>query len=198
MGEMLSILKVKEILSVLSIVSSLIGTWVYIKTKRENAKPNIVVIFVWFIFAFLNAYSYYFIVHDYYKSASAFFAVIINGVIIFVTLFFKDYLFLKKDVYFILGIFASAATLFFVLDMKDLHIFTQIALTIPFIPLIWRIIQGKGREPFVPWLFYTIAVVFALGTVLVEYSDYWSLIHYSRALICQTIVLIIIKKYSSD
>lgn len=198
MGEMLHILKVKEVFSMLAIVSSLTGTWVYIRMGKSDAKSNIVVLFVWFIFSLLNAYSYSFIVHDYYKAASALFSVVVNAAVIIITLFFKDYLFLKRDVLLILVLFVFSVIVFFVFDVKDLHILTQICLTIPFFILIWRIVQKKGVEPFRPWLFYTLALVFALGAVLVDYSDYWSLIHYSRALICQIIVLIIIKKYSAD
>jgi len=186
----------KEILSILSALFVLFGLiWYSKETKNKNTKPNIVVLGLWIITAGINAITYLIIVQDIFKSLLLIAALIANIIIVTITIRSKNYLFLKRDLWIVgIGITVIACLILF-LSVKDTHVIMQILTTIPYIPLIIGIVQGKGKEPFNAWFLIFISTLFGLSAILVEYSDYWSLIHPLRSIILQIAVMICIKKF---
>ena len=175
----------KELLSVLCAISMLIGLiWYNRGTKNRTNKPNLLAILAFLVFAILNALTYIFIVHDWYKTSLLLTTIAANLWITIVMLRSKNYLLLKRDVYIIIAGLIVVVLMMYLIEAKYLHIIMQIAISIPFIPMIIGVLQKKGKEPFMPWMMMWIGTALKLGAVLVEYTDSWSLIHPVRSLFC--------------
>ena len=184
----------KELISVLCVISMLIGLiWYNRGTKNKSSKPNLLAILAFLVFATLNALTYIFIVHDLYKASLLLTTIAANLWITIVMLRNKNYLLLKRDVYIIITGLIVVALMMYFIEAKNLHIIMQIAISIPFIPIIMGVLQKKGKEPFMPWMMMLIGTALNLAAVLVEYTDFWSLIHPVRSLFCMGILLISIK-----
>lgn len=186
----------KEFFSILSLLAIIIGLILYSKeTKQKKNKPNLVVFLMLLLLAIINTTTYIIIVRDLYKSLFLIATVLANLLVTIVTIKSKNFLFLKRD----LWIVAIGITCIFIMikvfSVKDIHIIMQVATTIPFISLLIGVIKKDGIEPFYPWVIIFLSSIFALLTVLVDYSDYWSLIHPIRSMILQIILLICIKIY---
>jgi hypothetical protein len=196
----------KELLSILSVIVATIFYLTYaIKARKNETKPNLVVLSLWFLFAIGNAGTYLLIEKDYFKAALLIVTALGNGCMFWVIVQSKRFLLLKRDILItIVSMAVSTAILFGVFALigaNNMHLIIQVLVTLPFIPLIMGIVQEKGEEPFMPWVWYEISIALALSAVLVQYSDLWSLINYGRALVCNLILLIIIyvyKKRTSD
>lgn len=180
--------------TILSVVLIVIGMLRYsVETKKEKTKPNLVVISLWTLIAVINSSTYYLIVLDYFKSSLVLIGTAVNVYVLIVIIIHKNYILLKRDIWIVLlgSVFILVLLLF--TDLKEIHIIMQILNTIVYIPLIWGIYDRKGVEPFGPWFIIFVATIFNLFVVLINYSDYWSLIQPLRSLLLQTIVLILIK-----
>ena len=188
----------KEIIYVfsalISIVLIVIGMlWYSEETRNKNAKPNFIVMVLWTLIAIINAATYYLIVLDYFKSSLVLISVAVNVYVLIVIIIHKNYILLKRDIWIVIAGSVFIILLVLFTNLKEMHITMQILNTIVYIPLIWGIYDRKGREPFGPWIIISIATIFNLITILVHYSDYWSLIQPLRSLFLQAIVLILIK-----
>lgn len=189
-------MNMKEFLSFLSVIFVIIGLILYSKeTKQKKNKPNLVVFLLLLILAIINTTTYIIIVKDIIKGLFLIATVIANMIVTIVTIRSKNFLFLKRD----LWIVAIGIILIFIMikifSVKDIHIIMQVATTIPFIPLLVGVIKKDGIEPFYPWVIIFLSSIFALLTVLVDYSNYWSLIHPIRSMFLQIILLVCIKVY---
>jgi len=180
--------------AILSVILIIVGMlWYSKETKKQNAKPNLVVMLLWTLIAIINAVSYYLIVTDNFKSSLVIIAVVVNIYVLVIIIVHKNYILLKRDIFItIIGVLIIACLLVFT-NMKQIHIIMQILNTIVYIPLIWGICDRKGIEPFGPWFIILIATVFNLIVVLINYSNYWSLIQPLRSLFLQVIVLVLIR-----
>lgn len=179
------------VLSVLLIVIGML--WYSRETKKQRAKPNFVVITLWTLIAIINATTYHMIVLDYFKSSLALISVAVNVYVLIVIIVHKNYILLKRDVWIVIAGSALIILLVLFTSLKEMHVVMQILNTIVYIPLIWGIYDRKGIEPFGPWFIISIATVLNLFVVLISYSDYWSLIHPLRSIICQIIVMVFIR-----
>lgn len=177
-----------------SVVLIVIGMlWYSKETKRQKAKPNFVVITLWTLIAIINAATYHLIVLDYFKSSLVLISIAVNVYVLIVIIVHKNYILLKRDIWIV--IIGSVCIILLILftSVKETHVTMQILNTIVYIPLIWGIYDRKGKEPFGPWVVISIATICNLITVLVHYSDYWSLIHPLRSIVLQILVIILIK-----
>ncbi len=180
--------------AVISVLLMVIGMWWYSKeTKKTKHRPNIVVLFLWALLAIVTAITYEMIVGDWLKSFLLFTGVAANIYVLVVLILHKNYLVLKRDILII-----SLGTLFIVgfvlcMNIKEVHIIMQIINTLAYIPLILGIMDGKGKEPLGPWIVILIASIANLITIVVSYSDYWSLIQPLRSILLQIGVIILIK-----
>lgn len=165
------------------------------ETKQKKNKPNLVVFLILLLLAIINTTTYIIIVKDLYKSLFLIATVLANLLVIIVTIKSKNFLFLKRDLWIVAIGVICIFIMIKVFSVKDIHIIMQIATTIPFIPLLIGVIKKDGIEPFYPWVIIFLGSIFALLTALVDYSDYWSLIHPIRSIILQIILLICIKVY---
>jgi len=180
--------------AILSVALIVIGMLQYsMETKKEKTKPNLVVISLWTLIAIINSSTYYLIVLDYFKSSLVLIGTAVNVYVLIVIIIHKNYILLKRDI--LIVIVGSVFIIFLVLftNLKEMHITMQILNTIVYVPLIWGIYDRKGKEPFGPWFIIFIATIFNLCVVLINYSDYWSLIQPLRSLFLQSIVLVFIK-----
>lgn len=179
------------ILSVLLIVIGML--WYSRETKNKNAKPNFVVMILWTLIAIINTTTYYMIVLDVFKSSLVLIGTAVNIYVLIVIIVNKNYILLKRDIWIVL--IGSVFIVFLVLftDLKGMHVIMQILNTLVYIPLIWGIYDENGKEPFGPWFIISLATVLNLLVVLINYSDYWSLIQPLRSLFLQSIVLLLIK-----
>jgi len=177
-----------------SVVLIVIGMlWYSRETKKQRAKPNFVVMVLWTLIAIINAITYYLIVVDYFKSSLVLISVVVNIYVLVVIIVHKNYILLKRDIWIVIGGSAFIVLLVLFTNIKEIHVTMQILNTIVYIPLIWGIYDRKGIEPFGPWFIISIATIFNLFVVLINYSDYWSLIQPLRSLFLQAIVLVLIK-----
>lgn len=180
--------------AVISVLLMVIGMWWYSKeTKKTKHRPNIVVLFLWALLAIVTAITYEMIVGDWLKSFLLFTGVAANIYVLVVLILHKNYIVLKRDILII-----SLGTLFIVgfvlcMNIKEVHIIMQIINTLAYIPLILGIMDGKGKEPLGPWIVIFIASIANLITIVVSYSDYWSLIQPLRSILLQIGVIILIK-----
>lgn len=179
------------LISILLIVIGML--WYSRETKNKNAKPNFVVMVLWTLIAIINATTYHLIVLDVFKSSLVLIGTAVNIYVLIVIIVNKNYILLKRDIWIVL--IGSVFIVFLVLftDLKEIHVTMQILNTIVYIPLILGIYDRKGIEPFGPWFIIFIATIFNLFVVLINYSDYWSLIQPLRSLFLQAIVLMLIK-----
>ncbi len=183
----------KEIFSIMSaffVFDNLI--WYRKETKNKKNNPNIVVLGFWVLTAIANCATYGIIVQDLFKSLFLIAVVFANFIIFFAAIRSKTYLFLPRDIWIIVLAIVSIICLILFFDVKDIYVIMQIITTIPYIPLIIGIMQGKGKEPLGPWVLNLVASLSALSAVLVEYSDYWSLIYPLRAVVVHIILIICI------
>jgi carbon starvation protein CstA len=180
--------------AVISILLMVIGMWWYSKeTKKAKNRPNMVVVVLWAVLAIVNTVTYKLIVLDWWKSLPLFVSLAANIYVFVVIVLHKNYILLKRDLIIImLGIVMVAG---FVLSMsiKEVHIIMQIINTLAYIPLVIGIMDGKGKEPLGPWMVILIACIANLITIVVSYSDYWSLIQPLRSLFLQIVVIVLIK-----
>lgn len=186
----------KEIFSILSVLSIIIGLFLYSKeTKQKKNKPNLVVFLILLILAIINTTTYIIIVKDLIKASFLIAIVVANIIVTIVTIRSKNFLFLRRDLWIVAIGVICIVIMIKVFSVKDIHIIMQVATTIPFIPLLIGVIRKEGIEPFYPWVILLLSSIFALLTALVDYSDYWSLIHPLRSIILQIVLLICIKVY---
>jgi len=184
----------KILFSVISVALIFIGLFLYGKeTKNKKSKPNIIVLFLWVITALINLITYIIIVQDLFKSALLIATVVANIIITLITIKSQNYLFLKRDIWIVITAILSTCLLTTLLNVKDMHLIIQIITTIPFIPLLIGITKKQGKEPIFPWIIIFISTIFSLLTIIVEYSDYWSLISPIRSAAFQFMVIICIK-----
>lgn len=180
--------------AILSVVLIVIGMWWYSKeTKNQKAKPNFVVMLLWTLIAVINSATYHLIVVDIFKSSLVLIGVAVNIYVLIVIIVHKNYVLLKRDIWIV--IVGSVFIFFLVLftNLKEIHVIMQILNTLVYVPLIWGIYDEKGKEPFGPWFIIFIATIFNLFVILINYSNYWSLIQPLRSLFLQLIVLVLIK-----
>lgn len=180
--------------AVLSVLLMLIGMWWYSKeTKKAKNRPNIVVLFLWAILAIVTAVTYELIVGDWLKSFLLFTGVASNIYVLVVLILHKNYILLKRDIVIIvLGTVLVTGFVLF-MNIKEVHIIMQIINTLAYIPLIMGIMDDKGKEPLGPWMLIFIASIANLITIVVSYSDYWSLIQPLRSIFLQIVVMLLIK-----
>lgn len=180
--------------AVISVLLMVIGMWWYSKeTKKAKNRPNIVVLFLWAALAIVTAITYKLIVGDWLKSFLLFAGVAANIYVLAVLLLHKNYILLKRDiVIIILGIVIATGFVLF-MNIKKVHIIMQIINTLAYIPLIMGIMDDKGKEPLGPWMLIFIASIANLITIVVSYSDYWSLIQPLRSIFLQIVVICLIK-----
>jgi len=187
----------REILWVTSIVLTVlfvaVGMYWYAKETKEKSTPNFVVISLWALIAVANTITYAFIVADWSKWTLNIVGLLANIFVLGVILLHKNYILYKEDIMIIVTGILIVLVLIVFMNMKDLHIIMQIINTVVYIPLILRIYDGTGKEPFWPWIVISLGTVTNLVTVLLHYTDYWSLIHPLRSLVCQIIVIVIIR-----
>jgi hypothetical protein len=195
----------KTSLALMSAIVSIAGLILYNRAIKENqrkeggVRPNMVVLIMGILTAAANTGTYLVIVKDIAKSLLALVVTITNIIITYNTYRSKNYSFLKRDI-----LIGSVATIIVVvialsfLTIKDIHVVMQVMATIPYFPLIMGIIQRKGVEPLIPWVFSFIGGLFWLGAVMVDYSGGWSLLYPLRSCILQilVIVFVIYKKVS--
>jgi hypothetical protein len=187
----------KEFFSIISALFVLANLFLYRKeAKNKKNNPNIIALGFWALTAIANCLIYGMIVQDVFKTLFLIAVVFANFIIFFTVIRSKKYLFLPRDIWIIIIVIFSIVFLAVFFDIKDMYIIMQIITTIPYVPLIIGIIQGKGKEPIVPWILNLVASSSALFSVLLEYSDYWSLIYPLRTVIVQIILLICIKKFT--
>lgn len=179
------------LLSILLIVVGML--WYSKETKKQNSKPNLVVISLWTLIAIINTVTYHLLVLDYFKSSLLFIGTAVNVYVLIVIIVHKNYILLKRDILIVIAGSVFIILLLLFTNLKEVHVTMQILNTIVYIPLIWGVYDGKGKEPFGPWMIISIATIFNLITVLSHYSDYWSLIQPLRSLFLQAIVLSLIK-----
>ena len=202
----------KEFFSILSGIVTIIGFIWYGYSMREkkaekdeNKKknetvPNLPVISFWLLLAIISTLTYILIVKDYYKAIFQLVGLVANLILILMLIHSKKYASKKKDWIIVISLTVALITLAVLIlsgvifDVKDLHVLIQIFNTLSYIPLIWTIAIGKGKEPIGPWLVITLAVVIALIAILMDkYKDFWELfyavLHPARSIVLQLIVI---------
>ena len=175
------------LLSMIAILLSLI--WYRKATVNKTAKPNLIAILATLVFAVTNALTYLIIVKDLHKSSLLIVSILANIIMSTIIIKSKNFLWLKRDFYIMLACVICVVVLLVFTDTKNVHIIMQVTISLPFIPLIMEVLQKKGKEPLLPWFMVFIATVFNLFVILIEYSDYWSLIHPIRSAILLVILL---------
>lgn len=199
----------KEFLSMLSGIVMIIGFIWYgysmkekkdEKKKKEQTVPNLPVISFWFVLATISTLSYILIVKDYYKAIFQLVGLAANLILIIMLIFSKKYTSTVRDTIIVISLAIALITLTVLivmgifLDVKDLHLLIQTFNTLSYIPLIWTIITGNGKEPIGPWLVMTLAVTIAVAAILMdEYKDFWELFwaifHPARSIVLQLTVI---------
>lgn len=181
----------KTLFALLSIIAVIIGlVWYRKETVNKTIKPNLIAILATLVFAVTNALTYLFIVKDLYKSSLLIVTILANIIMITIIIKSKNFLWLKRDFYVILACVICVVVLLVFTDTKNAHIIMQVAISLPFVPLIWGVLQKKGKEPLLPWFMILLATIFNMFVVLVEYSDHWSLVHPIRSGILLIILLL--------
>lgn len=166
--------------------------WYAEATKDPENKPNLIIIILWLIISVLLTSNYKIILNDWVKIAPSIIAVLGNLYVLVVLIKSRNYLFLKWDILIVFSGIIISIALFVLMKVKDLHILLQVINTSSYGILIWRIIQGKGKEPLGPWAVMTLATQFSILTVLHNQKDVWDIIQPVRSLICQSIVILFI------
>ena len=186
----------KEILSISSVVVMCIGfLWYSKKAKKNESKPNLVVISAWLLFAIINTITYIIMVPEWYKWLFQIIAIGANLWVLVVCILSRNYLSLIRDWIIIACSIVVLTIIWIAKDTKDMHIFMQILVSISYVPLLMGIVQRKGNEPIGPWIVLTLSVVLGLIPVLIQYSNVWSLIHPIRSIVAQVIVIVFICAY---
>lgn len=180
--------------ALLTTILIVIGMVWYAKETKKNKKniPNLLVIGIWQLIAIIMVYVYVVIVQDWFKSALVIAGALANIYVLVAIIKSGNYLFLKRDFLILIGCVVFLVVLSWTIEIKGIYVIIQIANTISYIPLLLGILDRKGKEPLKPWMIITLASVTNLVTILVHYSDIWSLIHPLRALAMQILVIICI------
>lgn len=170
------------------------SVWYAKATHRYNNKPNIVVLISWAMISMFAVVTYKLLVPGWGKSVVPILGVVMNFLIVgFIVFVQKNYLLLKKDIIIMICVIVISSILAILIGTKPFHVLIQAISFGSFFPLVLRIIDGKGKEPLGPWLFMFIGTLLSLAVVSINYTDFWSILHPVRALLCQSIVLFAIK-----
>lgn len=162
-------------------------------TKNKVSKPNMVVIIFLTLINIINSVTYILIVGDFIKGSLSIVGGFANIYVLVSMIRSRNFILLRRDLFVILICVALMTSLFWILNIKDIHLIVQVLNSIGFIPLFIGITDGRGKEPFLPWCLITLGTVCNIVTVSIFYSDYWSLIYPVRLLLFQSIILVLIK-----
>jgi len=181
-GEKIKKQNMKTLFTSLSLIAVILGlVWYRNATVNKSIKPNLIAILATLVFAITNAITYLWIVKDLYKSSLLIVTILANVIMSTIIIKSKNFLWLKRDFYIMLSCIICVVVLLVLTDTKNVHIIMQVAISLPFVPLIMGVLQKKGKEPLLPWFMILLATIFNLFVILIEYSDYWSLIHPIRS-----------------
>lgn len=183
----------KEFFTILTGITTLIGAiWYAVIAAQKQHIPNMIVVIGWLLAAIGNLVYNMLIVDDWEKAMMIISQLIANIIMIIVIYRSRNYLFRKIDVWISIICFITIIILCFFADNKTIYILTQIFVTIPFIPLMRGIAKDTGKEPIGPYVLLIIGAIFGTITNLIGYTDWWSLLHPIRAIVCNSIVIITI------